>query len=142
MRAKIITLKRARNLRRRLTKPEVLLWVRLRGREPGTPVFRRQHAIGPYILDFFCPSAKLAIEVDGASHAQADQAAHDAERDAWLEQAGIAVHRVSAAEILAAPERAADRVWRIAMAAPSVSRSAATDTSPVHGGGGLTSVRR
>src|SRR5689334_16373959 len=58
---------KARELRRHMSLPETLLW-RLLRRAPNGVAFRRQHPIGPYVLDFYCPSAKLAIEVDGAAH--------------------------------------------------------------------------
>ena len=51
----------ARQLRRRLSLPEVLLWNRLRRREGGQPVFWRQHPIGPYVLDFYCAKARIAV---------------------------------------------------------------------------------
>jgi very-short-patch-repair endonuclease len=59
------TMALARRLRRNLSPPEVRLWIRLRERKSGTPVFRRQHPIGPYVLDFFCAKARLAVEIDG-----------------------------------------------------------------------------
>ena len=62
--------------------------------------FRRQHPAGPYILDFYCSNAKLAVEVDGAAHDFVPQALHDERRDAWLNQQGIRVLRFAAAEIL------------------------------------------
>ncbi|MEJ1968138.1 MAG: DUF559 domain-containing protein [Rhizomicrobium sp.] len=65
VRAPILTFKRARALRRKMTLPEILLWQQLRGRKLRGLSFRRQHPVGPYILDFFCASAALAIEVDG-----------------------------------------------------------------------------
>ena len=61
---------RARQLRRSLSLPEAKLWTLLRTRPDGFK-FRRQHPVGPYIVDFYCPEARLAIEVDGASHAPA-----------------------------------------------------------------------
>ncbi|MDB5426094.1 MAG: hypothetical protein JWR43_69, partial [Phenylobacterium sp.] len=67
-----------------MTEPEVMLWSRLRRRLPDQPVFRRQHPMGPYILDFYCPAAKLAVEVDGSTHWEDEQIAHDERRDAWL----------------------------------------------------------
>jgi len=54
----------ARKLRKEMTEPERLLWARLKSRENGL-VFKRQQAIGPYVLDFFCHKAQLAVEVDG-----------------------------------------------------------------------------
>jgi very-short-patch-repair endonuclease len=55
-----------------MTPPEAALWSRLRGREPGRPSIRRQHPIGPYILDFYCATLSLAIEIDGEVHSTGD----------------------------------------------------------------------
>jgi very-short-patch-repair endonuclease len=59
--------------------------------------FRRQHPVGPYILDFYCDAAKLAVEVDGEGHVQ--QAAYDGRRDNWLLAQGIRTLRIRAIEI-------------------------------------------
>ena len=114
MRAKIITLKRARTLRGNLTPPETMLWIRLRRREPHWPVFRRQHAIGAYILDFYCPAAKLAIEVDGSVHGEAERALHDERRDAWLRRQGIAVYRIAAGSVFSNADEVVDGIRRLA----------------------------
>jgi very-short-patch-repair endonuclease len=58
---------KARELRRHMSLPEALLW-RLLRRAPNGVAFRRQHPIGEYVVDFYCPAAKLAIEVDRAAH--------------------------------------------------------------------------
>src|SRR5947208_2097538 len=100
MRAPLLTFKRARALRRALTLPEVLLWQALRAGRVGGLRFRRQHPVGPYVLDFYCPSAGLAVEVDGAAHDIPDQAGRDLRRDAWLADQGIRVLRVLAADVL------------------------------------------
>src|SRR5688572_17350411 len=92
MRASILTQKRARALRRAMTLPERTLWSLLRREQLGLR-FRRQHPIGPFILDFYCPAAKLCVEVDGPAHAE--QAEHDLRRDRWLMEQGIKVLRVS-----------------------------------------------
>src|SRR5579883_2615614 len=76
MRAPKMTIHSARHLRRALAMPEVRLWNRLRKRIPGHPVFRRQHPIGPYVLDFYCTTARLAVEIDGISHDMADRSIH------------------------------------------------------------------
>ena len=55
--------------------------------------FRRQHPIGPYIVDFYCPMAQLAIEIDGGQHNQDDQLLYDERRTAFLEEQGIKVLR-------------------------------------------------
>src|SRR5580704_15769706 len=67
-----------------MSPPEVLLWVRLRQLRGEGPTFRRQHPIGPYIADFYCASARLVVEVDGAGHTVDAQIAHDARRDAYF----------------------------------------------------------
>ena len=100
MRAPILTLKRARALRRKMSLPEVILWQEFRGARFKRLRFRRQHAIGPYILDFYCPAARLAVEVDGSAHDHERQARHDERRDRWLAGQNITVLRVAAREIL------------------------------------------
>jgi very-short-patch-repair endonuclease len=87
---------RARALRRTLTPPEARLWVCLRGRKLAGLKFRRQHPVGPYVLDFYCPEARMAVEVDGQIHMQPDQWEKDQRRTAWLGEQGILVVRVSA----------------------------------------------
>jgi very-short-patch-repair endonuclease len=100
MRGPEITFERAKTLRRAMTLPEIILWSHLRGGRLGALRFRRQHPLGPYILDFYCPAAGLCIEIDGASHASLERAAHDERRTAWLEAQGITVLRVLAVDIL------------------------------------------
>ena len=100
MRAPILTLKRARKLRRRMTLPEVLLWEKLRGGRLNDLRFRRQHPIGPYILDFYSSLARLAREIDGAGHEHPQQRAHDERGDNWLAENGIRVMRIPAADVL------------------------------------------
>ena len=94
------TIGRARALRRRLSLPEVILWQAMRGRSLGGARFRRQHPVGPYILDFHCEAARLAVEIDGAGHEHPDQARHDARRTEWLTLRGIAVYRIAARDVL------------------------------------------
>ncbi len=93
------TTRRARDLRRDMSMPEVLLWQWLRMRPNGLK-FRRQHPSGPYVLDFFCSDARLAIEVDGEAHSRGDRPERDSARDQWLAQAGVSTLRVPAAEVL------------------------------------------
>jgi very-short-patch-repair endonuclease len=89
----------ARKLRRNMTLPEVLLWRWLRQRPEGLK-FRRQYPTGPYVLDFFCSDARLAIEVDGEAHSRGDRPDRDQARDHWLRSAGIETLRIAAADIL------------------------------------------
>jgi very-short-patch-repair endonuclease len=115
MRSKVITLKRARVLRRAMSSPEVALWMKLRGRHVDTPTFRRQHPIGPYVLDFYCSAARLAVEVDGAGHGEDQQIIHDERRDAWLRTPGLVVYRVTAGAVMHNADEVADSVIRLAM---------------------------
>jgi len=86
-------------LRREMTLPEVILWQALR-RRPGGLKFRRQHPSGPYVLDFFCSDARLAIEVDGEAHSRGDRPQRDNARDAQLKAVGIETLRIAAVDIL------------------------------------------
>jgi very-short-patch-repair endonuclease len=89
----------ARKLRREMTPPEVVLWRSLRQRPEGLK-FRRQHPTGPYVLDFFCSDARLAVEIDGEAHSRGNRPQRDAARDEWLRAAGIETLRISAADLL------------------------------------------
>lgn len=73
----------ARRLRKKLTSAEALMWWRLR-REYGDWRFRRQHPIGPYIADFACVEARLAVEIDGATHGTAEERAYDDRRTRYI----------------------------------------------------------
>jgi adenine-specific DNA-methyltransferase len=82
----------ARRLRRDMTDAERKLWASLRGRALSGAKFRRQQAIGPYIVDFHCSEQRLVIELDGGQHAE-EWAACDRKRSAWLEARGYRVIR-------------------------------------------------
>jgi very-short-patch-repair endonuclease len=97
-----------------MTPPEAALWAYLRQRVHGRPNVRRQHPVGPYILDFFCAPAKLAIEIDGRVHETADNPEKDARRTAWLNAQGIEVVRIPAAEVLRDAAEVAEGVLQIA----------------------------
>jgi very-short-patch-repair endonuclease len=68
------------------------------------PVFRRQHPVGPFVLDFYCSDASLCIEVDGGWHHVGGRPERDKRRDAWLAEQGIAVVRIPASKVLDDPE--------------------------------------
>ncbi len=82
-----------RRLRSNMTGPEARLWSRLRARQFQGLKFRRQHGIGPYIVDFYCPEQSLVIEVDGDSHAGAEQIMKDKQREQYLRSRGLRVIR-------------------------------------------------
>ena len=90
---------RARALRRMATPPECRLWQALRLR-PGGLKFRRQHPFDGCTVDFFCPAARLVVEVDGDSHSMGDNPERDARRDAWLRSQGLRVVRFDAADVM------------------------------------------
>ncbi len=84
---------RARVLRRETTSWERKLWVCLLSAQVEGVSFRRQHPIGPYVLDFYASSVSLAIEVDGGQHGMAAGKLADRRRDEWLRNRGITVLR-------------------------------------------------
>ncbi|WP_448663593.1 endonuclease domain-containing protein [Sphingomonas sp. CJ20] len=96
----------ARRLRREMSLPEVLLWQRLRGGKAGAK-FRRQHPVGPYVVDFYCREAALVIEIDGEVHGANTRIARDAHRDAFLRENGYEVLHVNALEVLRDADQAA-----------------------------------
>ena len=87
---------RAKGQRRLMTKPERLVWMNLRGSEQGVK-FRRQVPIANYILDFYCPAARLCIEIDGPHHM--DQVAKDHARDEALADRLILTIRFSSEQV-------------------------------------------
>jgi very-short-patch-repair endonuclease len=91
------SLEAARLLRRDSTPPEQILWKHVRNRRLGGLKFRRQVALGPYVADFFYAQAKLVVEVDELGHEQ--RARRDRRRDAWMQQRGFRVVRVSASDV-------------------------------------------
>jgi very-short-patch-repair endonuclease len=105
----------ARQLRKTMTEPEVILWFRLKTRADGL-VFKRQKAYGPYILDFYCFAARLVVEVDGAIHWEDDVMARDKVKDAYLASQGLHVHRIPAEDIYDDADEVAKSVWLLAEA--------------------------
>ena len=81
----------ARRLRKQLTEAEKRLWRRLRGKQIAGCKFRRQHPLGPYIVDFACIERGLVVELDGGQHM--DREKEDAERTRCIEQNGFSVLR-------------------------------------------------
>jgi len=111
MRAPDFIRERARSMRRTMTGPERVLWTLLR-RNTLSLHFRRQHPVGPFVLDFYCAGARLAVEVDGPVHAEQVEA--DSRRTDWLAREGVRVLRFTVAEV---EERPAAVLAAIAAAA-------------------------
>jgi len=78
-----------RFLRHHMTNAETLLWAHLRNRQLLGYKFRRQHSVGAYVIDFYCPEKELALELDGESHNTKKAREHDMERKEHLERFGI-----------------------------------------------------
>lgn len=74
-------IKRARALRKELSRPERILWNMVRNRALDELKFRRQQPIGPYVADYYCEEAKLVVELDGISHDEQEE--YDQARDAY-----------------------------------------------------------
>jgi very-short-patch-repair endonuclease len=83
---------RTRKLRSNMTDAEARLWRALRRDQLNGLHFRRQHPVGPFTLDFYCPSLRLAVEVDGGQHAEQQKQADD-RRTHWLAEKGVTVVR-------------------------------------------------
>ena len=102
---------RARNLRRQQTDVESKLWLRLRDRQLCGAKFRRQHPIGPYIVDCCCPDRELIVELDGGQHA--DQTAADRVRTGLLEAYGYRVVRFWNHQVLDQMEAILEEIVRL-----------------------------
>ena len=116
-----------RRLRQTMTEAEIVLWAQLKGRGFLGYKFRRQHGIGRYVLDFYCPKLRLAIELDGNHHRLPRQAAYDQQRDQWIKGCNIHIVRYPNDEILTDIEIVLEDLSRI-----MGRRSAIFDHLPQH----------
>jgi very-short-patch-repair endonuclease len=91
--SKLIRRAAAKRLRANATQHERALWRALKELPVAGTHFRRQAPIGPYVVDFFCPAARLIIELDGGHHNEDETSKRDRERQRWLEQEGYRVVR-------------------------------------------------
>ena len=104
----------AKSLRAKPTGPERMLWSLLRAGRLAHLQFRRQQPIGPYVVDFFCASAKLVIELDGSQHGADEAVIADATRTRFLETQGYRVLRFWNVDFMKDPDAALDAIWRVA----------------------------
>jgi very-short-patch-repair endonuclease len=100
----------ARQLRSEQTEAEQKIWSVLRDRRLQGIKFRRQHPMPPYVLDFYCHSAKLAIELDGSQHIE--QESYDQQRTEFLSQQGILVLRFWNHDVLQRREAVLETIWK------------------------------
>ena len=112
-RTPIMTTK-ARRLRKEMTKAERKLWSVLRRDQLEALHFRRQHPIGPYVLDFYCPEIRMALELDGGQHGFDVTRARDQRRTKWLASNGITVLRFWNNEVIENLEGVWTEVLRVA----------------------------
>jgi very-short-patch-repair endonuclease len=110
----------ARRMRKSMTLTEAQLWARLKGRQLEGWKFRRQHPIGSYFVDFYCPKARLVVEVDGPAHYDDVQGLRDQIRQAWLVEHGHRVLRIDVQDIDRDITEVLDRIYgELAPPAPS-----------------------
>ncbi len=94
-----------RSLRKNMTHCEKIVWLNLRKRQLGYR-FLRQYSVDHFVIDFYCPDLKLAIEVDGASHNDPEQKKYDIQRQKYLEEFNIKFVRIKDEEFLGNPNKA------------------------------------
>ena len=108
----VMTITRARQLRKSMTDAERRLWSRLRVVRVGGSHFRKQTPIGPYIVDFCCHGAKLVVEIDGGQHGSEHVRSLDTRRTAWLVSRGYKVIRYWNNEVLKNADGVIDAIVR------------------------------
>jgi len=112
---------KARELRGRMTEAEAMLWQHFKGRRFQGFKFRRQRALGPYILDFVCLEVGLVIEIDGGQHAE--QQDYDQSRTALIESQGLTVIRFWNHEVMNETPAVLEKIWQTLQAlTPTLSR--------------------
>ncbi len=100
---------RRRDLRKRATSQEDLLWEKLRNRKLG-PKFRRQHSVGRYILDFYCKEKRLLIEIDGGIHEKKENKEYDTVRDKYFIELDFKILRFTNDEVEQDMEKVIDKI--------------------------------
>ena len=103
----------ARKLRAAMTDAERLLWSRLRGKQVLGVQFYRQKPLGPYIVDFHAPAAKLVVEVDGSQHFEEAGQVSDRRRDAYLGSLGLRVLRFDNLQVLKEMEAVLETIFGV-----------------------------
>ncbi len=107
---KIVLKERRRQLRNNGTSAEATLWTLLSRKQLEGRKFRRQHSIKNYIVDFYCPSEKLIIEVDGDVHSSAAGLEYDQKRDKELREMGFRIIRIENEDVFEATLAVLDKI--------------------------------
>lgn len=124
------------HLRNHATSAEVELWKLLRKRQVCGLKFRRQFGVGPYVLDFYCPALRLAIELDGVAHDTPEAVLYDKERTAWLTgEFGIRVLRFRNERLFETPDGVIEEIKKVVEELGGPSQTP-TPTLPLSTGGG------
>src|SRR3989338_132664 len=110
---------RARILRRSSTKAEEILWEILRKKNLSGHKFRRQHPIGPYVVDFYCAKKQLGIELDGSIHANPHRQQQDMERTRFLSGRGIRIIRFWNTDLYQNPALVIEQILKVLVSFPS-----------------------
>jgi very-short-patch-repair endonuclease len=100
-----------------MTPAEKTLWQFLRKKQLGVK-FRRQHPIGPYVADFYCPEKRLVIEIDGDSHAEREQRNHDINRTLYFEAHSLRVKRYTNLQVLGAADLVIQDIFKFVGCSP------------------------
>lgn len=96
-----------------MTEAEQHLWFRLRNKQLGGIQFYRQKPLLSFIVDFYCPKAKLVIELDGSQHFEAKHQIKDAERDEELKKIGIEVLRFDDRQVLLETDAVMEVIFQV-----------------------------
>jgi very-short-patch-repair endonuclease len=102
--------KRRQELRRNMTQSENILWSKIRRKQIEGLRFRRQYSVDAFVIDFYCPEVRLAIEIDGESHTRPEMQEYDAEREEIIKQYGISFVRITNDEVNNYLDEALDKV--------------------------------
>ena len=100
------------NLRNNMPPAEKILWSKLKGKQLEKYKFRRQHSIDQFILDFYCPQAELAIEIDGDSHYDTGKSEYDVERSRKIESYGIKIIRFTNKDVYDSLDGVVDQILK------------------------------
>lgn len=103
----------SRDLRIGMTEAEQRIWSYVRRKQVLGIQFYRQKPIGPYIVDFYAPSAKLVIELDGSQHLEPEHARRDVERDTFLAEQGLFVQRFDNMQALTETAAVMEEIFRL-----------------------------
>jgi very-short-patch-repair endonuclease len=102
-----------KELKNHSTRAEIKLWLLLKKRKINGYKFRRQFSVGTYIVDFYCPKLKLAIEIDGDYHKEEFTRDYDKDRQDYVESFGISFLRLTNEEVLNNPMEVIDKIIAI-----------------------------